>query len=100
MVSIYISAGTLPDDEDVSWINPDNWLPYMTAEVNEAVPHLERIPCHYDWVRFGAELGDFVVVLPNKKINIKRLSYDGNVGILEITITYSNYCNFHSFPYL
>lgn len=60
----------------MEWIDPDNW---SNEKINQAAPHVERIPCVHDTVEFNPS-NSFSVIVPNYPINIGALKYGNQVS--------------------
>lgn len=64
------------------WADPDSWLP-PSDYINEATPHLERIPCVSDKVEFP-DHSSFYVELPPRKITLAALKILEEVHMIII----------------
>lgn len=69
----------------MEWVDPDNWSGEL---INQATPHVERIPCVHDTVEFNPG-NSFSVIAPDVPINIGSMKFGNQVSATIGQIIYN-----------
>lgn len=70
----------------MEWVDPDNW---SNENTTQATPHVERVPCEHDTVKFNPG-NSFSIIVPDVPINIGSMEF-GNQVSSRIVIEYNLY---------
>lgn len=60
----------------LKWVNPDNW---WNENITPATPHVERIPCTHDTIKFIPD-NSFSIIVPDFPINIGSIQFGNQVS--------------------
>ncbi|KAF6207990.1 hypothetical protein GE061_016439 [Apolygus lucorum] len=58
-----------------NWVDPEGWLS-SSEYSSKATPHLERVPCRFDAVKFPDE-STFLIALPSRPVTVSSVKIQG-----------------------